>query len=182
MKTPLQFDPKSHQITGPAGTLPVAANDVLARHFMMLLEGECLPTTDVTTVAQKYGYSRQRYYQLRDAFKTGGLAALQPRKTGPKSNYRRTDAVVRQVLRYRFLDPDASPEVVTQKLRQTGWHISQRSVQRILADYGLQKKTLRPEPQKGTRPGTHASDPKGRPPGAGRRPQRRARRAPALGR
>jgi hypothetical protein len=48
------------------------------------------------------------------------------------------------VIRYRFLDPDCSVDVVAQKLRQQGHPISTRSVERIVADYGLQKKTLRP--------------------------------------
>ena len=92
--------------------------------------------------------SRQRYYQLLDLFTAGGLAALTPQKTGPKSNYRRTDQVVRQVLRYRFLDPDSSPEVIAQKLRQREFPISDRSVSRIIADYGIQKKNSTRSTQK----------------------------------
>ena len=37
-------------------------------------------------------------------------------------------------------DPDCSSEVITQKLRQKTHSISQRSVERIIADCGLQKK------------------------------------------
>jgi hypothetical protein len=55
-------------------------------------------------------------------------------------NYRRTDEVVRQVIRHRFLDPEISPEVIAQKLGQTGYSISTRSVERTIADFGLQKK------------------------------------------
>jgi hypothetical protein len=147
MNATLQFDPLTHQLTGPAGSLVIADSDELARRFLMLQEGQCLDT-HITDVAQKYGYCRQRYYQILDAFLKGGLPALQPRKTGPQSNYRRTDQVVRQILRYRFLDPEASPEVIAQKLRQTHFSISLRSIERVIADYGLQKKTLLVEPQK----------------------------------
>jgi hypothetical protein len=147
MNEALHFDPNTHQLTGPAGSLPVPASDPMARRFLMLMEGQCLEN-NIAAVAEKYGYCRQRYYQLLDHFLEGGLPALQAQKTGPKSNYRRTDQAVRQVLRYRFLDPDASPEVITQKLCQTQFHISLRSVQRIIADYGLQKKTLHPQPPK----------------------------------
>jgi hypothetical protein len=35
-----------------------------------------------------------------------------------------------------------SAEVIAQKLRQTGFVISTRSVERVIEDYGLQKKTL----------------------------------------
>jgi hypothetical protein len=65
---------------------------------------------------------------------------------GPKTNYRRTGEVERQVIRHRFLDPLASAEVIAQKLRQTGFAISRRSVARVIADYGLQKKTLSMSP------------------------------------
>ena len=57
-----------------------------------------------------------------------------PPKTGPKSNYVRTDEVERQVIRHRFLDPDASVDIIAQKLRQAGsrsapaaWIASSRS-------------------------------------------------------
>lgn len=174
MKTTLHFDPKADQLTGPAGTMAIAPNDALARRFLMLLEGQCLEQ-NVLAVAQKYGYCRQRYYQLLAAFHHGGLPALQPKKTGPKSNYRRTDQAVRQILRYLFLDPEASPEVVAQKLRQTHFPISLRSVQRVIADYGLQKKTLRAESRPETAPGARGgAKHSGPPPGSRRRsPQRR---------
>lgn len=142
MKSTLQFDPTADQLTGPAGALAISPEDDLARRFLMLVEGQCLEQ-DIVAVAEKYGFCRQRYYQLLAAFEQGGIPALQPKKSGPKSNYRRTDEAVRQVLRHLFLDPDASAEVVAQKLRQTHFAISLRSVQRVIADYGLQKKTLR---------------------------------------
>lgn len=181
MKTDFHFDPNADQLAGPAGTLPVAATDQVARRFLMLVEGQCLEN-NITTVARKFGYCRQRYYQLLETYQTGGLLALQPQKTGPKSNYRRTDQAVRQVLRYRFLDPDASPEVITQKLRQTHFPISLRSVHRVIADYGLQKKTLRPQPPKRAAAAAHPRRPKTRPPRAGRRPDPGTRGATASGR
>jgi hypothetical protein len=171
MNTPLNFNPIACQVAGPAGSLPVSAKDQLARRFLMLVEGECLED-DIVQLTRKYGFCRQRYYQLLDDYKHGGLLALEPRKTGPKSNYRRTDQAVRQVLRYLFLDPDASAEVVAQKLRQTHFQISLRSVQRVIADYGLQKKTLRPQPQKPAAASARATRRKTNPPGKSRRPQR----------
>jgi transposase len=173
MNSMLLFDPASHQLTGPTGSLDIAPQDWLARRFLMLLEGQCLHQNK-TEVAEKYGLSRPRYYQLLDAFRQGGLTALQPQKTGPKSNYRRTDQAVRQVLRHLFLDPDASAQVVAQKLRQTQFSISLRSVQRIIADYGLQKKTLRTQPlQKASgAPALHPGHAH-RPPAGRRRPAER---------
>src|ERR1051326_2862750 len=105
MNTSFGFDLATNLITGPGGTLPVASSDQLAHRFLMLLEGECLGE-NIAAVAQRYDLSRQRYYQLRQDYQDGGVAALTPEKTGPKTNYRRTDQLVRQVLRYRFLDPE----------------------------------------------------------------------------
>ncbi len=182
MTSKLHFDPAAHLLTGPTGSLPVASADLLAQRFLMLLEGQCLEQ-NVVAVAEKYGYCRQRYYQLLHDFKAGGLTALHPKKTGPKSNYRRTDAAVRQVLRYLFLDPDASPAVIAQKLRQTGFPISLRSVNRIIADYGLQKKTLSPQStaQSPSPAGGGAKHPSVPAAAARRPPKPRARRAPGAG-
>jgi transposase len=183
MKTTLGFDPTADQLTGPAGSLLIAPQDALARRFLMLLEGQCLES-NTAEVAEKYGYCRQRYYQLLNAFKQGGLSALQPGKTGPKSNYRRTDEAVRQVLRHLFLDPNASAEVVVQKLRQTHFPISLRSVRRVIADYGLQKKTLRIESRQKNSPGGSGRA-KHSPPaasGRGQPPESGARGASTAGR
>ena len=64
----------------------------------------------------------------------------------PRTNYRRTEEMVRQIIRHRFLDPDASAEVIAQKLQQAHHLISIRSVERVISDFGLQKKTLRLSP------------------------------------
>ena len=105
----------------------------------MLIEGECEGLGPLQA-ARKFDYSKQRYFQLRAAFHEGGAAALESEKRGPKTNYRRTPEIVRQVIRHRFLDPDASSQVIAQKLNQGGSTISIRSVERVLAEYGLQKK------------------------------------------
>ena len=181
MNANLQFDPATHQLTGPAGSLPIPPTDPQAHRFLMLLEGQCLQA-NISDVAQKYGCCRQRYYQLLKDFAHGGLPALLPRKTGPQSPYRRTEQAVRQVLRYLFLDSEASPAVIAQKLRQTHFQISLRSVHRIIADYGLQKKTLRSGPHKTAAHRRHPARRQTRPLRARRRPQRRTGRPPAPGR
>jgi transposase len=107
----------------------------------MLLEGEC-EGLGAAAAARKHGLTRQRYYQLLKSFKKQGALALQPQKTGPKTHYVRTDEVERQVIRHRFLDPDASADIIAQKLRQAGFPVSTRSVERVIEKYGLQKKTL----------------------------------------
>ncbi len=140
------LDFESHALVGKSGTLRVLDNDEITRKLSMLIEGECEGLGPLRA-ADKYGYSKQRYFQLRKDYLEQGALALQSEKRGPKTNYRRTVEVVRQVIRHRFLDPDASPEVIAQKLRQTELQISTRSVQRVIEEYGLQKKTLQVSPK-----------------------------------
>jgi transposase len=129
------------RIVGPTGELIIPLDDQITPRLVMLIEGEC-EGLGAASAAAKYGLTRQRYYQLLDLFKDQGALALQPHKRGPKTNYVRTDEVERQVIRQRFLDPDASADIIAQKLRQAGFEISTRSVERVIEKYGLQKKTL----------------------------------------
>ena len=137
----VKFDVQQQALIGQAGSLAVAENDEIARKLAMLIEGECEGLGPVKAAA-KFNYTRQRYHQIRCAFLEQGASALLSQARGPKRDYRRTSEVVRQVIRYRFLDPDATTEVIAQKLRQSGWPISARSVERVIREYGIQKKTL----------------------------------------
>jgi len=143
----LLIDGNTLQLQGPEGILAVPQDDEITLKLAMLYEGQC-EGLGPTAAAKKFGYTKQRYYQLLQAFSDKGAIALLSNKRGPKTNYRRTDEVVRQVIRHRFLDAEASAEVIAQKLQQGGWEISIRSVQRIIEVYGLQKKTLRVSPRR----------------------------------
>ena len=138
----IAFDHHHLRFIGSAGTLRVPDDDAVCRRLAMIMEGQCL--IGAAKAASKYELTRQRYYQILDDFYREGVEGLFLDTPGPKTDYRRTDEVVRLVIRSRFLDPEASPQVIAQKLRQWNHPISQRSVERIIADYGLQKKTLRP--------------------------------------
>ncbi len=134
------FDLQLQQFVGDDGVLQVPVNDEVSRKLAMLIEGECQGLGPLQA-AQKFGLSKQRYFQLRQAFASKGALALANQKRGPKHNYRRSDELIRQVIRHRFLDDEASAAVIAQKLRQAGWTISTRSVERVISDFGLQKKT-----------------------------------------
>lgn len=136
----MRFDESKSEIVGDGGVLPVLESDDVARRFLMLVEGECSDLGPLNA-ARKFGFSKQRYFQLRAAFLAEGTTGLITQKRGPKSNYRRTNEAVRQIIRHRFLDPDASAHVIAQKLNQVGMAISIRSVERVIAEFGLQKKT-----------------------------------------
>lgn len=127
-------------LKGPAGTLLINSSDKLAVKLAMIIEGTCLSKHPIE-IAVKYGFSKQRYYQILNDFKKGGSSAIMEKKKGPKENYVRTETVVNQILRHKFLDPDSSAEVIAQKITQAGRKISTRSVERTITEYGLQKKT-----------------------------------------
>ena len=139
----ISFSPKHLRFSGPGGILAVPDRDEVGRRLAMLILGEC-EGQGATRAAQQFHFSRQRYYQLRAAFAQRGALGLVREARGPKTDYRRTEPLVRLVIRHRFLDAEASAQVIAQTLRQQGHTISQRSVERIIADYGLPKKTLRP--------------------------------------
>lgn len=143
-----EFDLKKQALVGPQGRLAVREDDEITHKLAMLIEGEC-EGLGPTRAARKFGYTKQRYFQLRAVFMEVGAPGLQSHKRGPKTHYRRTAEVVRQVIRHRFLDPRASVEVIAQKLSQSGWTISIRSVQRVIEEFGLQKKTLSVPPTGG---------------------------------
>jgi len=139
----ISFQNKQLCFSGDGGKLLIPQDDEVSYRLAMLICGQC-EDQGPTSAAKKFKFSRQRYYQLLKVFKEHGALGLSPGIRGPKTEYRRTSNIVQLVIRYRFLDPDASADVIAQKLRQEGHAISQRSVERIIADYGLQKKTLRP--------------------------------------
>jgi transposase len=142
----VQFDMPAHRIVGPTGELPVRPGDLVVSRLAMIIEGQC-EGLGAAKAAEKFDISKQRYFQLLKLFREQGSDGLQGRKPGPKGNYVRTDELVRQVIRHRFLDPDATVDVIAQKLRQAGFPVSTRSVVRVIEEYGLQKKTLSLPPQ-----------------------------------
>lgn len=123
-----------------AVTLEIAPSDPLLWKLTMILEAAFSHDATIEETASKYGYTREYFYQALDKLKRYGSQGLQDKSPGPKTNYRRTPEISKQVIRHRFLDPEASCQVIAQKMNQTGHPVSQRSVERVVAEYGLQKK------------------------------------------
>lgn len=171
----------SQRIQSEFGSLPIAPNDEITRKLAMLIEGEC-GSKGIDRAAAKFGFSRQRYFQLRALFLEKGGPALLSSKRGPQSNYRRTQELVCQVIRHRFLDPEASTAVIAQKLRQCHFPISKRTVDRVITQFGLQKKTLSVPPATSPRGTGDLSNPAKKSARKARSPQRRTRRSSTAGR
>ncbi len=170
----------NERIQSEFGSLPIAEDDEITRKLAMLIDGECGPD-GIDRAAAKFGFSRQRYFQLRTLFLDKGSRALLSSKRGPKTNYRRTQELVCQVIRHRFLDPDASTEVIAQKLRQCSFRISKRTVDRVITQFGLQKKTLSVPPSTAAPGVADLSHPTKKSARKTRSAQRRTRRPPTAG-
>lgn len=118
--------------------LSIRTDDFATLKMMMLVEG--MYGKGVKHSIEKYEYTEQRFYQILKGFRKEGSSALIDKKRGPKQATVRIGTVVQQIIRYRFLDPESSPKVIAQKLKQTGFSISIRSVERTIQEYGLSKK------------------------------------------
>lgn len=128
-------------VEGLSGSFAIKSDDNLTKKLAMLMEVKCLGVR-VKDAAKKYGITCSRYHQIKNIYKSGGSNALIEKQCGPKKNYVRTETVNNQIIRYKFLDPEMSAAVIAQKMRQSGYKISIRSVERAITELGLQKKTL----------------------------------------
>lgn len=112
-------------------------NDNLSMKMAMLFEGHC--TIGVQEALEKYGYTEQRYYQLLNEYNKEGAEGIRNKKRGSIKKPVRSKEVINQIIRHRFLDPDVSAGVISQKLKQIGYSASVRSVERTITEFGLKK-------------------------------------------
>lgn len=118
----------------------IASKDSIAWKLSMLFEAATSSSEKIEDIAKNYGYTREHFYVIKNIYDKHGSIGLMDKPKGPKSNYRRTNEIKKLIIRHRFLDPEASCEVIAQKMQQAGNNISQRSVERTINEYGLQKK------------------------------------------
>ncbi len=117
----------------------IKEDDKLTIKLAMLIEGECY---GLKAALKKYGYTEPRYYQLLKIYKQEGAIGLMDKKRGSNKQPTRTKEVVNQIIRLRFLDPQSGTGVIAQKMKQNGYDVSLRSVERTITEYGLQKKHI----------------------------------------
>ena len=109
-----QFDLKHHALVGTGGLLSVRADDEITRKLAMLIEGECEGLGPLQA-AKKFGFSKQRYFQLRAAFAEQGALALQSRKRGP------SHPELYGITIGRSVRPEDQPRQNAGGQTQTGW-------------------------------------------------------------
>lgn len=83
--------------------------------------------------ATAFGFSRPSLYQARAALERGGLAALVPRKPGPRRAHKLDAAVVEFLQRLRAQDPSLRAPQLARRVRERfGRQVHPRSVERAL--------------------------------------------------
>lgn len=130
-------------------SLTIKKDDKLAIKMLMIYESLFFKIKP-ENITKKYNYSREYYYYLINNFNKKGSISLIDNPSGPKGNTVRTKFIENQIIRHRFLDPEANADVISKKLKQSGHNVSARSVERTIAKYGLQKKTLHIKSEKRT--------------------------------
>ena len=70
----LELFDSSAKLVGPSGSILLPDDDEITRKLAMLFEGQC-EGLGPTHAARKFGYSKQRYFQLLEQFKVQGALA-----------------------------------------------------------------------------------------------------------
>ena len=87
----------------------------------------------VTGAATAFGFSRPSFYHARAAFEEAGLAALVPRKRGPKQAHKLTDEIVAFILETRQQDSSVRPSDLVGLIQERfGTTVHPRSIERRL--------------------------------------------------
>lgn len=88
----------------------------------------------VSRSAASFGLSRPSFYQARAAFEAGGLAALVPKKRGPRHAHKLSEAVMEVVHQKLAQQPQTKAGALAELVQQRfGISVHPRSVERALA-------------------------------------------------
>lgn len=88
----------------------------------------------VSHTAAAFGYSRPSFYEAQAAVERGGLAALVPKKRGPRHAHKLSAEVVAFLLELRDAEPTLRTVDLAQRVQERfGRKVHARSVERALA-------------------------------------------------
>ena len=102
----------------------------------MLIAGET-SGRPLEEILCEFGRSRSTYFEKLRQFREHGLAGLLPRSPGPQKPWRRSPSVVAQIVMCRLRDPGRSADAIAAELAQQNLHVSVRSIERTLTEFGL---------------------------------------------
>jgi len=88
----------------------------------------------VSHSAAAFGFSRPAFYKAQAALDGGGLAALVPKKPGPRRSHKLSEEVVDFLAQEQLEDPSVRPpELASRVQKRFGCKVHPRSVERALA-------------------------------------------------
>lgn len=98
-----------------------------------MLRAHFVSGVSVTEAAQMFGCSRQTFYVVAEAYRTGGISALVPRKRGPKAAHKLTPELI-QYLAARRAQPEqpSCRELVADVARRYQVRLHPGTIQRLL--------------------------------------------------
>jgi len=109
------------------------AHDTLQVKYEMLRSHE-VDQVPIIRVVEQFGYSRQAYYQIREAFSQEGIAGLAGRKRGRKGPVKCTPEVVAFLLEEKRRHPELTGQELAERLLATkGVDLHRRTVEKIIA-------------------------------------------------
>jgi transposase len=115
-----------------AGTDFFDARDLVQVKYEMVRR-VCVDGQPVSHSAAAFGFSRPSFYQARAVLERGGLAALVPKRPGPRRSHKLTTEVVDFLLSERSEDPSvSSTELARRVLQRFGRQVHPRSVERAI--------------------------------------------------
>jgi len=86
----------------------------------------------IEQVTGEYGYSRASYYHIKGDFDNGGMIALVPEKTGPRSPSKLTGDLQEYIANYVEGNPRASSSQIAMAIEQDkGVTVNKRTVERF---------------------------------------------------
>jgi len=132
------LNPKSDQVASPLFQRLAFfdPDDKLQVKYEMLRAHE-LDRTSVTQAAADFGYTRQAFYQIQQAFRERGMAGLLDRKRGRKGPLKCTSEVVAFIERTKRADPEVSGSELAERLRaERGIEVHRRTIEKLVAKMG----------------------------------------------
>lgn len=83
-----------------------------------MLRAHSVEGDPVTEVCWQFGFSRESFYQIQQAFKKEGFSSFLPRKRGRKGPVKLKDEVLRFALQKRKENPDIDPGQLAALIRE----------------------------------------------------------------
>jgi transposase len=111
-------------------------NDSLQLRYELVRELKLsgVPKEEICT---KFGYSRVMGHLYETAWDKNRWDGLKDKKKGPKRKPKRTEELENRILAIRFKHPEKDMYEITDILTEEGYHISARSVARVLSEHGV---------------------------------------------